>query len=263
MGFLGSLAGAVNPLGMFGGTDEGRSFLGDALTGGAVSNLKATEATNAAQIGLADKQMDFQERMSSTSYQRAMSDMKQAGLNPMIAYMQGGASTPAGAMATLQTPNKGAIGAGLANTARAVAGDVTAIGQQKSQTSLNQANAQLAETQQQKVTANAKESEANTQYVTQLRQKAFEDTKKAAAEKRIREREAEILDARKGVDKTMAVPDAILERVEQGFGALTGARQMFNRRAPLRSSDSDPIDPGNPTYQQGYKHGQNDERHTP
>jgi len=56
---------------------------------------------NASNAALAQRQMDFQERMSNTSYQRGVKDMQAAGLNPMLAYSQGGASTPGGASATM------------------------------------------------------------------------------------------------------------------------------------------------------------------
>ena len=49
--------------------------------------------------------MAFQERMRSTQYQTSMADMRSAGLNPMLAYQQGGAGTPGGS--TFSSPNIG------------------------------------------------------------------------------------------------------------------------------------------------------------
>lgn len=47
---------------------------------------------------MAREEMAFQERMSNSAYQRARSDMEKAGINPMLAVQNGGASTPSGAM---------------------------------------------------------------------------------------------------------------------------------------------------------------------
>jgi len=71
-----------------------------AALGGVGSYIGITGANKANQQ-MVQNQMNFQEEMSNTSYQRAVDDMKKAGLSPMLAYQQGGASTPGGASATM------------------------------------------------------------------------------------------------------------------------------------------------------------------
>jgi len=64
------------------------------------TNVKLSREGMAFEADQVAKQMQFQERMSNTSYQRAMEDMRLAGINPMLAYQQGGASTPGGGAAS-------------------------------------------------------------------------------------------------------------------------------------------------------------------
>lgn len=98
------------------------SFPGESLlaagVGGALS-YAGTKAMNKANKEMAREQMAFQERMSNTAYQRTVQDMRSAGLNPMLAITQGGASSPGGQMATMEN-ELGSAASGAISAARNV-----------------------------------------------------------------------------------------------------------------------------------------------
>lgn len=79
--------------------------------------MPASSSSREFNSAQAAAQRDWQAEMSNTAWQRGVKDMRAAGINPMLAVRQGGASVGPGAAASA-----GAASAGISNTGGTAAG---------------------------------------------------------------------------------------------------------------------------------------------
>lgn len=185
------------------------------LIGGAVNNAANAESvreTNAQNAMQADLNRQYQTQMSNTAYQRATADMKAAGINPMLAYMKGGASTPSGGQATMQaTRYEDALGKGVSSAVDAL--------RLRNEMRSNDADLafKAAATKTQEAQA---EREANSAKVAGLNAKVLNAQmpaiqSRASADKKTADWDDKAADA-----------DAIMKRIGQGVGIATDATSI-------------------------------------
>jgi len=199
----------------------------------------AREATQTNQA-FAREQNAFQERMSSTAYQRARSDMEAAGYNPMMAFSQGGASSPSGSSGSavtpnLQTPDKGEILRRSLSSAMDMSRLQKDLDRQDADIALTETANRVKEQEGELTRATAVNRKKESMILEERQSQAAAETPAARAEARARTAQATLAEKQAKIDEKLIGVDNTVRRVGEALGAVTGARSALR---PYRGGTS-------------------------